>query len=114
MKRLTALFLSIAAMPAFAGALQTESHPSPTWYEQFANPSGQARPWTFWYWMFGNVSDEGIRLDLNAMHEAGIKGFYLMPIKDPTDSKDGLGGASRQLSAEWWKGWTPHSIQPTV
>ena len=47
MKRLTALFLSIAAMPAFAGALQTESHPSPTWYEQFANPSGQARPWTF-------------------------------------------------------------------
>ena len=103
MKRLTALFLSIAAMPAFAGALQTESQPSPTWYEQFANPSGQARPWTFWYWMFGNVSDEGIRLDLNAMHEAGIKGFYLMPIKDPADSKDGLGGASRQLSAEWWK-----------
>ena len=103
MKRLTALFLSIAAMPAFAGAPQSESHPSPTWYEQFASPSMQARPWTFWYWMFGNVSDEGIRLDLNAMHKAGIKGFYLMPIKDPTDSKDGLGGASRQLSAEWWK-----------
>ncbi len=60
------------------------------------------RPWTFWYWMYGCVSDEGIRLDLKAMKEAGIDGFYLMPIKDPTDGEQ-YGGTARQLSEEWWK-----------
>ena len=60
------------------------------------------RPWTFWYWMYGCVSDEGIRLDLQAMKEAGIDGFYLMPIKDPSDGEQ-YGGEARQLSAEWWK-----------
>ena len=52
--------------------------------------------------MYGNVSDEGIRLDLQAMKEASIKGFYLMPIKSAADGK-GLGGDSEQLSPEWWK-----------
>lgn len=104
MKRtILSLIISAAALPALAGNQQQMSLPAPTWYEQFCQPQNQAKPWTFWYWMFGNVSDEGIRLDLHAMHDAGIKGFYLMPIKDPADSKDGLGGSSRQLSPEWWK-----------
>lgn len=129
MKKLLPLFLAAAPLLASAGQHQTISvsdgailtenltawstgnmtawnattYTAPTWYEQFARPLDKSLPWTFWYWMFGNVSDEGIRLDLNAMHDAGIKGFYLMPIKDPTDSKDGLGGNSRQLSTEWWK-----------
>lgn len=116
MKRLYSLFISAVATTPLIAA-DNVMHPIPTmqqsspvadaisapWYEQFAKPLNQAKPWTFWYWMFGNVSDEGIRLDLHAMHDAGIKGFYLMPIKDPTDSKDGLGGSSRQLSPEWWK-----------
>ncbi|MBO4608054.1 MAG: DNA-binding protein [Prevotella sp.] len=60
------------------------------------------KPWTFWYWMYGCVSDEGIRLDLQAMHDAGIGGFYLMPIKDVSDGPQ-YEGTARQLSAEWWK-----------
>ena len=60
------------------------------------------KPWTFWYWMYGCVSDEGIRLDLKAMHDAGIGGFYLMPIKDVSDGPQ-YEGTARQLSAEWWK-----------
>ena len=60
------------------------------------------RPWTFWYWMYGCVSDEGIRLDLQAMHDAGIAGCYLMPIKDTTDGPQ-YGGTARQLSPEWWR-----------
>ena len=102
-KTIFSLIISAAALPAFAGNQLQAPLPAPTWYEQFCQPQNQAKPWTFWYWMFGNVSDEGIRLDLHAMHDAGIKGFYLMPIKDPADSKDGLGGSSRQLSPEWWK-----------
>ena len=73
-----------------------------SWDARFRNPDKAARPWTFWYWMYGNVSDEGIRLDMEAMKHANIAGFYLMPIKSSADGKE-LGGNSEQLSAEWWK-----------
>ena len=50
--------------------------------QQFVNSSVQeARPWTFWYWMFGAVTPEGITADLEAMHRVGLGGAYLMPIK---------------------------------
>ena len=68
----------------------------------FGKRSSDAHPWTFWYWMYGCVSDEGIRLDLQAMKDAGIAGFYLMPIKDLSDGEE-HGGTARQLSPEWWK-----------
>ena len=71
-------------------------------YKRFMAPAPETYPWTFWYWMYGCVSDEGIKLDLEAMHDAGIAGFYLMPIKDTTDGK-GYNGTARQLSPEWWK-----------
>ncbi|MBR6182429.1 MAG: DNA-binding protein [Prevotella sp.] len=70
--------------------------------EVFGKNSRYNRPWTFWYWMYGCVSDEGIRLDLQAMKDAGIAGFYLMPIKDVSDGEQ-YGGTARQLSPEWWK-----------
>lgn len=48
--------------------------------QQFVNSSVQeARPWTFWYWMFGAVTPEGITADLEAMHRVGLGGAYLMP-----------------------------------
>lgn len=51
--------------------------------QQFVNSSVQeARPWTFWYWMFGAVTPEGITADLEAMHRVGLGGAYLMPIKE--------------------------------
>ena len=41
--------------------------------QQFVNSSVQeARPWTFWYWMFGAVTPEGITADLEAMHRVGL------------------------------------------
>ncbi len=86
------------AVPGATYAHQTVK----SWYEQFTNPNKEAYPWTFWYWMYGNVSDAGIKLDLHAMKDAGITGFYLMPIKSVADGR-GLGGNSEQLSPEWWK-----------
>ena len=47
----------------------------------FANPQGDAKPWTFWYWMYGTASEAGITADLEAMKEVGLGGAYLMPIK---------------------------------
>ena len=27
------------------------------------------KPWTFWYWMYGAVSEQGIKADLKAMKD---------------------------------------------
>ena len=41
----------------------------------FENPPNSARPRVWWHWMNGNISKEGIKLDLDWMHSAGLAGF---------------------------------------
>lgn len=70
--------------------------------EQFQNPSDEAKPWTFWYWMYGAVSKEGITADLEAMKHAGLGGTYLMPIKGIHEGAQ-YDGKAQQLTPEWWE-----------
>ena len=41
----------------------------------FENPPHSAQPRVWWHWMNGNISKEGIQLDLEWMHRVGIAGF---------------------------------------
>jgi hypothetical protein len=41
----------------------------------FENPPSGARPRVWWHWMNGNISKEGIKLDLEWMHRVGLGGF---------------------------------------
>src|SRR5438067_2220615 len=41
----------------------------------FRNPPNSAKPRVWWHWMNGNVTQEGIKLDLEWMHLVGIGGF---------------------------------------
>ena len=41
----------------------------------FANPPQSAKPRVWWHWMNGNITKEGIKLDLEWMHRVGIGGF---------------------------------------
>jgi hypothetical protein len=41
----------------------------------FENPPESARPRVWWHWMNGNITKEGIELDLEWMHGSGIGGF---------------------------------------
>jgi hypothetical protein len=41
----------------------------------FEDPPNTARPLVWWHWMNGNITQEGIRLDLEWMHRIGIAGF---------------------------------------
>jgi hypothetical protein len=43
--------------------------------EAFRQPPEGARPRVWWHWMNGNISKEGIKLDLEWMHRVGIAGF---------------------------------------
>ena len=63
--------------------------------EAVASPSERqerdmARPWTFWYWMYGAVSREGIHADLQAMKDVGLGGCYLMPIRGTAEAPSNL------------------------
>lgn len=43
----------------------------------FAHPPAAARPRVWWHWMDGNVSKEGIRLDLEWMKRVGLGGVQM-------------------------------------
>ena len=67
--------------------------------QQFVNsPVQEARPWTFWYWMFGAVTPEGITADLEAYKRAGVGGVVYY------DQVHGKGEhALPAFSVEWWE-----------
>jgi len=41
----------------------------------FQDPPLSARPRVWWHWMNGNITKEGIKLDLEWMHRVGLAGF---------------------------------------
>ena len=41
----------------------------------FENPPNGARPRVWWHWMNGNITKDGIKLDLEWMHRVGLGGF---------------------------------------
>ena len=88
----TAILLLISSMTAFGSV---------------PNTFDPARPWTFWYWMYGAVSREGIHADLQAMKDAGLGGCYLMPIRGTAEAPSDLpplGEASaQQLTPRFWQ-----------
>ena len=59
----------------FVAGLALAQSSDDTLKKGFADPPDAARPRVWWHWMNGNVSREGIRLDLEWMHRTGIAGF---------------------------------------
>src|ERR1700754_959077 len=43
----------------------------------FQQPPASGRPYTYWMWMNGNITKEGITLDLEAMQRGGIGAAYI-------------------------------------
>ncbi len=41
----------------------------------FVQPPNSARPRVWWHWMNGNITETGIKLDLEWMHRVGLGGF---------------------------------------
>ncbi|MCO5296265.1 MAG: hypothetical protein M9921_05345 [Fimbriimonadaceae bacterium] len=46
----------------------------------FVNPPASAKPHTWWHWMDGNVTKEGITADLEAMAKAGMGGAQMFTV----------------------------------
>jgi hypothetical protein len=63
--------LTIVCTVGFSLAQSSED----TLKKGFENPPSAARPRVWWHWMNGNITQEGIKLDLEWMHRSGIAGF---------------------------------------
>jgi len=62
----------------------------------FVSPPSSARPHTWWHWMNGNVTKEGITADLESMQRVGIGGFQVFnPLEDIPD------GPVPYMSPKW-------------
>ena len=46
----------------------------------FCQPPASVRPWTYWFWLNGNITKEGITADLEAMKRVGIGGVLIMEV----------------------------------
>jgi hypothetical protein len=46
----------------------------------FQHPPPSARPQTWWHWMNGNITKEGITADLEAMHRVGLGGAQIFNV----------------------------------
>src|SRR5207237_5315322 len=57
-----------------AGFLRAQTSPDPL-RQGFENPPNGSRPRVWWHWMNGNITKEGIKLDLEWMHRVGLGGF---------------------------------------
>lgn len=69
----------------------------------FRNPPASARPWVYWFWNNGNVTEEGIDADLASMKQAGIGGVIHMDVLErhapPAGDADYMGEHWQKLMA---------------
>ncbi|MDR1816862.1 MAG: hypothetical protein LBR07_01470, partial [Puniceicoccales bacterium] len=65
--------------------------------EQFAKPAHENKPWVFWFWNNGNITEHGIRADLKAMNDVGIGGVLIMEV----GGQGAPEGPVEFLSDEW-------------
>jgi len=74
----------------------------------FNNPSESARPWTYWMWLDGNVSKEGITSDLEALKKIGIGGVLIMNLGLP--SHEAIQPGTVRFMTPQWRDLISHAV----
>jgi hypothetical protein len=69
----------------------------------FRNPPAWAKPFTWWHWMGGNSSKEGITADLESMKQAGIGGAHIF------DAGQGIPDGPVQYNSPLWRDLIAHA-----
>lgn len=91
-------------LPAFVTTAQnnTSKTSTPSVLKQgFKTPSDSFRPSIYWYWMSDNVSQEGVKKDIEAMAKVGIGRAFIGNIGYPKEEVPY--GKVKIFSDEWWK-----------
>src|ERR1700691_4038211 len=72
-RKLKMIMFRVARTLSWAGAWP--KHQTDPLKSGFENPPQSAHPQVWWHWMNGNITKDGIKLDLEWMHRSGIGGF---------------------------------------
>lgn len=81
MKRLVPIAcLALMLCGAVWAAARARSAVGDSLAQGFRNPPPSARPHTWWHWINGNITKEGITADLEAMKQAGIGGAQIFNV----------------------------------
>lgn len=96
MRRIVGLFF------LFVSAFQLQAQLSE---QQFKRPEATYAPGVVWQWMNGNISREGINLDLEAMAATGLSGGILR------FTTDGVPTGNVQVNSLEWKELVDHAFQ---
>jgi len=67
--------LSASLLLSCSAGLAQMQTPADPLKSGFETPPDSAHPRVWWHWMNGNITKEGIKLDLEWMHRVGIAGF---------------------------------------
>lgn len=100
MKKKTTIIIAAIVLCFAAGSAKEKNQGHSNLESGFLNPPAQARPHTFWLWMNGNITKEGITADLEAMDRVGIGGVYIFNVAG-SHGTDIPAGPIDYLSAEW-------------
>lgn len=89
---------------AFIAVLATARGADPL-RDEFLAPPAEAKPRTFWFWMNGNVSADGITRDLEALQRAGVGGVMAY------DGSDYLPAGPAGYLQPAWRALMTHAIK---
>ena len=70
----------------------------------FVRPPASAKPHTWWHWMNGNVSKQGITADLEAMQRVGIGGCQAFHVTD------GIPAGPVGYMSDTWRAMMKHAV----
>jgi hypothetical protein len=73
--------------------------------KSFVKPPDSARPHTWWHWMNGNITKEGITADLEAMARVGVGGAQIF------NAGEGIPHGPIQFNSPEWIGLVKHSAK---
>lgn len=90
---LTGLCLGFLAQ---AGFNSRAAEPGAELARHFATPPDSARPQTWWHWMNGNITKDGITADLEAMRHIGINGVEIFNVSEGIPD-----GPAPYMSPQW-------------
>src|SRR6056300_783930 len=88
--------IKLLSITILMGAFALNAFATESLEQNFKTPPNSAKPHTWWHWMNGYVSADGITKDLEAMKRAGIGGFQAFQIERKMDP-----GPVKYLSPEW-------------
>jgi hypothetical protein len=69
--------------------------------QDFLTPPDPYKPWVYWWWVYGNVTEQSITRDLEGMKEKGIGGLLLFDARGYHDHIQPPPSRMEFMSPEW-------------